>query len=122
MIGLDTGLTHKSDQPGNGYDIVITLSDVAPDRWKAYFEENWGSEFGSDHKRARVEADFVVLENCPLAAAGNFRDRLISTVEHANRMYVRSLEQNERTQREQELEREAEREQIRGLKDHLRFD
>jgi hypothetical protein len=122
LLEPSTEWTHKSDQPGNGYDIYIALSDWAPEEWTIYFEEKWRSEVGSDYKRARIEVDFVVLENCPLTDAGNFKDKLISAVEHANQMYVRSLEQRERRQREQELERKAEQEQIQRLKDHLRFD
>lgn len=121
LLEPDTERTHKSDSPGNGYDVSIRLSAAAPDTWKRHFHEKWTSDLGSDYRRTRVEGDYIVLENCPIEEASIHEDRLRATVDHANRLYAADLARIEKQQRNDQLADEAEREHIRSLSERLKF-
>lgn len=122
IVGMDDAASRKPDAEKSLYNVVLNLSASAPSDWADYFNQRWEREFYSKRRRARVSGRRLIIHCAAEELEEHHLPRLKEVIAETNAAYRQHVTREEQ-RRAAEAEREqAERDELRRIKDRLKFD
>ena len=122
IVELDERNSRQTGPAPAMYSVYFRLSREAPHQWAHYFVEQWQSVISTNHKHARIEGGHIIIEYCPLELVKQFKAKLAESIEHANTQYRSYLSRQEAEEQKAKEREKKDREQLKTLKNDMRFD
>jgi hypothetical protein len=122
IVGMDEAASRNPNPEKRLYDVVLTLSASAPADWAEYFNKRWEHEIYSMKRRATVSGRRLVIHCALEELEQDHLPRLREVVAETNSAYRQYLTREERLDSAARAREQSERDELRQIKDRLKFD